>query len=143
MYKPGTRRSGTSLYAMSVDQHVMELFEEGDPMKLKFSFALRDQGPMREGKERAFGEFMTRYFMNRNKASMDRVPPFWLNAPSLHNRHLSAANLYLDQAPVVEVQLRFLEIYYSGSELERLRDEIVYSFQVPQATSGDSRPSQD
>jgi hypothetical protein len=128
---------------MSVDQRVMELFEEGDPIKLELSFALRDQGPARKGKERAFGEFMTRYFMNRNKASMDRVPPFWLSAPSLHNRHLSSPNLYLDQAPVVEVQLRFLEISYSGSELERRRDEIVYSFQIPQASSGDSRPSQD
>ena len=52
----------------------------------------------------------------------------------MHNRHLSAPNLYRDQAPVVEVQLRFKEIYYTGSELLTLRDAIVY--RVPIARAG-------
>ena len=135
MYKPGLRRAYTNVYAMSVHQRVMEFFEEGDPVKLQRFFAPRVEsgwGPTEELKERVFGEFMTRYFMNRNKRPMRPVLPFLLAAPSLHNRHLSASDLYRDQAPVVEVQLRYREIYYSGSELRRMRDEIVYSFRLPQ-----------
>jgi hypothetical protein len=41
---------------------------------------------------------------------------------------------------VVEVQLRFIEIYYSGSELQRMRDEIVYSFRIPPSDPSVSKP---
>ncbi len=136
MYKPGLRRAYTNVYAMSVHQRVMEFFEEGDPVKLRRFFAPRvesGRGPTEELKERVFGEFMTRYFMNRNKRPMRPVSLFLLAPPPRYNRHLSASDLYRDQAPVVEVQLRYREIYYSGSELRRMRDEIVYSFRLPQS----------
>jgi hypothetical protein len=148
MYKPAERRFSTNVYAMSVNQRVMKFFEEGDPGKLERFFTPRvkvREGPKAGGKEgrkeRIFGEFMTRYFMNRNRTPGRRVPPFWLGAPSLHNRHLSGPDLYRDQAPVVEVRLRFREIYYSGSELELMRNEIVYSFPIPRTVSSDSEPS--
>jgi hypothetical protein len=147
MYKPPERRFFTNLYAMSVNQRVMRFFEEGDPRKLAQFFAPRvegregrDEGERMGRKERIFGEFMTRYFMNRNRMPGQRVPPFWISSPALHNRHLSSPDLYRDQAPVVAVQLRFREMYYSGSALERMRNEIVYSFPVPPSDSSDADP---
>ena len=148
MYKPPERRFFTNLYAMSVNQRVMEFFEEGNPRKLERFFAPRveglegpDEGGKKGRKERIFGEFMTRYFMNRNRTPWQRVPPFWLSAPSMHNRHLSSPDLYRDQAPVVKVQLRFRELYYSGSALEQMRNEIVYSVPIPGGVSSDRDPA--
>ena len=100
-----------------------------------------DEGGKKGRKERIFGEFMTRYFMNRNRTPWQRVPPFWLSAPSLHNRHLSSPDLYRDQAPVVKVQLRFRELYYSGSALEQMRNEIVYSVPIPGGVSNNRDPA--
>ncbi len=36
------------------------------------------------------------------------------------------------QAPIVGIQLRFVETFYSGSKLYRMRDEIVHTVRIPQ-----------
>jgi hypothetical protein len=144
LYKPAGRNAHTNVYGMTVAQRLMQMFEEGDPVDLQRFRALggqQDGGSEDRVRKGAFRGFMRVYFQNRNRAPGRTVPPFLLGAPSLHNRRLSAANLYRDQAPVVEVRLRFIEIYYTGSELQRMRDEIVYSVRIPPFASGDSIPS--
>jgi hypothetical protein len=122
----------------------MQMLEDGDPARLQ-KFAAPDmQSDGVERKRRsggAFRGFMRSYFANRNKEVGRRGPLAWLRVPAKNNRHLSAPNLYRDQAPVVEVRLRLIEIYYTGSELRRMRDEIVYSVRIPPFASGDSIPS--
>jgi hypothetical protein len=118
----------------------MQMFEESDPARLQ-QFAAPDMQsdgvapkPRSEG---GFRGFMRSYFANRNKKAGRRVPLAWLRVPAKNNRQLSAPNLYRDQAPVVEVRLRLIEIYYTGSELQRMRDEIVYSVRIPPFASGE------
>ena len=120
---------------MSFDQGLMQGLEEAEPADLQRLFALPAQSDVKQARrrqKRIFNDFMKRHFEHRNQGPGRSVPPFLLSAPSLHNRHLSAPNLYRDQAPIVELQLRFIEIFYSGSKLHRIRDEIVHTVQIPQ-----------
>ncbi|MCH8083793.1 MAG: hypothetical protein IH885_06120 [Myxococcales bacterium] len=134
-YQPDQRRIQTKVYGMSFDQGLMQGLEEAEPADLQQIFALpaqRDVAQARRRQKRIFNGFMKRHFEHRNQGPGRSVPPFLLSSPSLHNRHLSAPNLYRDQAPIVEIQLRFIEIFYSGSKLHRMRDEIVHTVRIPQ-----------
>jgi len=55
---------------------------------------------------------------------------FVVAAPALYNRFSSGPDIYRDQKPVVEVRLRFNEVYYTGSELWTVRDEVIYSIPI-------------
>ena len=134
-YQPDQRRIQTKVYGMSFDQGLMQGLEEAEPADLQQIFALpaqRDVAQARRRQKRIFNGFMKRHFEHRNQGPGRSVPPFLLSSPSLHNRHLSAPNLYRDQAAIVEIQLRFIEIFYSGSKLHRMRDEIVHTVRIPQ-----------
>jgi hypothetical protein len=136
LYEPVDHRVRTFVYANTVNQGLMQAIERVDLDNVRRARAASD-GAKKEGRaeqrqRRIFSEFVTRYFENRNHHPGRSVPPFLLQSPAQYNRHLSAANLYRDQAPVVEVQLRFREIYYSGTALERVNDEIVYSVPIKQ-----------
>jgi hypothetical protein len=138
-YQPEERRIQTKVYGMSFNQSVMQGLEEANPADLQRFVAMpveSDIGQARRRQKRIFNDFMKRHFKHRNQGPARSVPPFLVPSPSLHNRHLSAPNLYRDQAPIVELQLRFIEIFYSGSKLHRMRDEIVHTVQIPQ---GDQR----
>lgn len=138
-YQPQELRIQTKVYGMTFNQGVMQRLEEADPADLQQLFATpsgRDAGKAQGRQKRIFNDFMIRYFKHRNSAPGQKVPPFLLPSPSMHNRHLSAPNLYRDQAPIVKVQLRFIEIFYSDSKLHRMRDEIVHTIRIPQ---GDER----
>jgi len=138
-YQPQELRIHTKVYGMSFNQGVMQRLEEADPADLQQLSATpsgSDAGKAQGRQKRIFNDFMIRHFKHRNSAPGQKVPPFLLPSPSMHNRHLSAPNLYRDQAPIVEVQLRFIEIFYSGSKLHRMRDEIVHTIRIPQ---GDER----
>jgi hypothetical protein len=135
-YQPKEHRIKTNVYGMNPYQSVMQGLEEADPEDLQQFFA----APPGSGAERAqrkqkriFNEFMKRHFKHRNQGPGRRVMPFLLPSPSLHNRHLSAPNLYRDQAPIVEVRLRYVEIFYSDSKLHRMRDEIVHTVRIPRS----------
>ncbi len=133
VYRPRGRRNQTRVYGLTLHQHLMNFFEEADPDSLKkfgSSGPGRKISPDRARRARRFNDFMSRYFRNRNRDPGQSVPPFLLPSPAMHNRHLHGPNLYKDQGPVIEVRLRFKEFYYSGSELRRMRDEIVYSIPI-------------
>ena len=133
LYKPADRKNHTYAFGMTLVQEVMEFFEDADSDALK-SFGSgvpgRVFGRGSTSEARVFSDFMTRHFRNRNEHPGRRVVPFLLPAPALHNRYLSGPDLYRDQRPVVEVRLRFKEVYYTGSELRRMRDEIIYSIPI-------------
>lgn len=136
LYKPDGRKYHTNVYGMTQNGRLRDFLEYSNPVileKFATSSAKVGDGPFIErGKgKRAFSDFMTRYFMNRNQSPGRSVLPFVFPAPALHNRYLSVSNLYDDQAPIVEVQLRFKEIYYSGSALKEMRNQIVYTIPIP------------
>ncbi len=135
-YQPKEHRINTIVYGMNPHQFVMQGLEDADPEDLQQFFA----APPGSGAEKAqrkqkriFNEFMKRHFKHRNRGPRRTVMPFLFPSPSLHNRHLSAPNLYRDQAPIVEVRLRYVEIFYSGSKLHRMRDEIVHTVRIPRS----------
>jgi len=133
LYKPADRENHTYVFGMTVDQRVMQFLEDPDPKVLE-SFGSGAPGRVFERGAtrgaRVFSDFMTRYFRNRNKHPGRKATPFLFSSPALHNRFLSGPDLYRDQDPVVEVRLRFKEIYYTGSELRTMRDEIIYSIPI-------------
>ncbi len=136
VYKPDGRKLHTYVYGMTVNRKLREFFEAPDPETLeRFATSAAKPGDppfVERGKGKAaFADFMTRYFTNRNAHPGRNVPPFLIAAPALHNRYLRRENLYRDQAPVVAVQLRFKEVYYTGSELKEMRNEVVYSIPIP------------
>lgn len=133
LYKPSDRKNHTYAFGMTIVQEVAEFFEEADSETLKrFGSGApgRVFGRGTTPAARIFSDFMTRHFRNRNEHPGKTVAPFFLPAPALHNRFLSGPDIYRDQRPVVEVRLRFKEVYYNGSELERMRDEIIYSIPI-------------
>ncbi len=136
LYKPKDREAHTYAFGMTFVQKVMQSFEDADPENLK-RFGSGEPGRIfGRGKTRGarvFSDFMTRYFRSRNEHPGRRVPPFLIPAPALHNRFLSGPDIYRDQSPVVEVRLRFKEIYYTGSELWKMRDEVIYSIPISPA----------
>jgi hypothetical protein len=136
IYKPRDRKNHTYVFGMTVVQDLMQFFEDADPEELQ-RFGRGEPGRVFGRGEtrgaRVFSDFMTRHFRNRNEHPGRRVAPFLLPAPALHNRFLSGPDVYRDQKPVVEVRLRFKEVYYTGSELRRMRDEIIYSIPITPA----------
>ncbi|MFP6654505.1 MAG: hypothetical protein VCB25_02680, partial [Myxococcota bacterium] len=134
LYLPDDRKLHTYVLGMTVNQRLMEFFEDPDPERLK-AFGVGIAGEEAEPRfvrgDRVFKDFMTRYFMHRNRHPSQRVAPFLWPSPSMHNRFLIGPDLYRDQSPVAEVRLRFQEIYYTGSELRTMRDQIVYSTLIP------------
>jgi hypothetical protein len=145
-YKPEGRKQNTYVYGLTLNQALMEYFENSNSTTLK-NFAGSKQGQpvgpfgaVNARRSRIFNEFMKRAFRHRNEHPGRSVPPFLFPSPSLHNRHLSGPNLYRDQSPVVEVRLRFREFYYTGDLLKLMRDEIVFSTRIApskQATQQD------
>lgn len=133
-YDTRVRRAPTFVFGFSVSQALMELLEETNPESLRQILAKPKAGNARSDndlKRRSFTNFMRRYFKSRNALPRRNVVPFLIPAPSVHNRYLSGPNLYRDQAPIVEAHLRFREIYYSGSELYTMHDEVVFSVPIP------------
>jgi hypothetical protein len=136
VYKPRDRENHTYAFGMTVVQEVMQFFEEAGPEELK-RFGRGKPGRVFVRGEtrgaRVFSDFMIRHFRNRNGHPSPLVAPFLFPAPALHNRFSSGPNLYRGQKPVVEVRLRFKEVYYTGSELQQMRDEVIYSAPIPPA----------
>jgi len=102
-----------------------------DPQQLFAKPVKGEFGQAQRRQKRIFNDFMRRHVKHRNRGPERSVPPFLLPSPALHNRHLTAPNLYRDQAPIVAIQLRCVEILYSGSKLYRMRDEIVHTVRIP------------
>ena len=124
----------TYIYGGSLNQQLMRRLEELDRAGLAHllsSAAESGEGPAQEREKRTIGAFMKRYFKHRNNRPARGVSAFALPPPAMHNRHLSAPNLYRDQAPIVGLQLRFIEFFYSGSELHQMRNEIVHTIEIP------------
>jgi len=134
IYRPGSRRVQTHVYAMTQNQRLMQGLEDVDAKGLErfFSSAPAGGDGSVQHRDRAlFADFASRYFSHRNQRPDQRAFPFWLPSPALHNRHLSGAALYRDQSPVVDARLRFRELYRSDSELHVMRDEVVCRVQIP------------
>ncbi len=133
LYKPDGRDSQTYAFGMTKNQRLMEYMEAPDPRGLErfaSSEPASEVGPDIARGARVFRDFMKRYFTHRNRHPNRRAVPFLLPSPAMHNRSLAGPDVYRDQNPVVEVRLRFREIYYTGSGLENMRDEIVYSIPI-------------
>lgn len=136
LYRPSRDPNrNTVVYGMSKNQRLMQVFEEGDAGNLRQFLDLgssndEDEELIRRMKG-VFAGFMKPYFRNRNMGAEDVVFPFSVAAPAKNIRHSNAPNVYRDQAPVVKARLRFIEMYYTGQELKRMRDEVVYSIPIP------------
>jgi hypothetical protein len=134
LYKPD-REPGwnTTAYGMTKNQDLARMLQAGDPRDLQ-AFAAESaeyaDTELNHRKRGAFLGYMTTYFRNRNRAPGRTVPPFWISAPAKNVRHARGPDVYRDQAPVVAVRLRFLEVAYTGEGLRRMRDAIVYAAPV-------------
>jgi hypothetical protein len=134
LYEHEERRIQTRVYGMSLDQRLMEMLEVTDAQELGAFFSgpgKSGDAPAQRTQKRIFSDFVKHHFQHRNQTPGRTVAPFWLPSPSLHNRYLSAPALYRDQVPIVEVRLRVVEIYYSGSALHRIRDQVVHTVPIP------------
>jgi hypothetical protein len=139
LYLPDDRELQTYAFGMTINQRLMEFFEDPDPKRLKAfgrGNGMEEMGPAVAQSARIFRDFMTRYFTHRNEHPSRRVLPFLWPSPAMHNRALTGPDVYRDQSPVAEVRLRFQEIYYTGSELQTMRDKIVYSTPIALPSKG-------
>ena len=113
-------------------QTVMQRLETVEPEKLKSGNDARwaaGQGPVE--RDPALDEFIQRFFRNRNR-NLDRnilaLPP----PPTIRMRDPRGGGApYRGQAPVVEVRVRYVEKYYTGSSIYPLRDTLVHTIPIP------------
>lgn len=90
-----------------------------------------------EPARRDIDDFMTRYFRNRNRRTAtnggpsDYLVPFVLPAPLTHLRWYQADDFYRDQAPVVAVRIRHIEMYYTGDGLAEFGNQVLHTIRIP------------
>jgi hypothetical protein len=114
-------------------QNVMQKLESVEPETLKKSndsLWAAGRGPVQ--RDPALDEFIGRFFRNRNRNLERRIPPL-PPPPTIRMRDPRGGTPYRDQAPVVEVRVRYVEKYYTGSSLYPLRDSIVHIIPIPNA----------
>lgn len=90
------------------------------------------KGPGQRRRERIFADFARRYFSHRNHNPGVEAIPFLPSAPRLRVRFPRGDLVYHDQEPVVAVDVRLVESYYTGASIITLRDEPILSVAIPE-----------
>ena len=57
---------------------------------------------------------------------------FLPSAPPLHMRFIEATNVYREQAPIVEVRIRYRGRFYTGSQLLSIEDDVIHTIVIPE-----------
>jgi hypothetical protein len=131
----------TTIYGSTLDQRLAEKIQSATPAELRGYVDQQRElnfASDRSRREGVVDDFMRRYFRNRNRtiARPDGARrsgfAFLPSAPPLHMRFIEATNVYRDQAPIVEVRIRYRGRFYTGSQLLSIEDDVIHTIMIPE-----------